>query len=496
MELYRTNYDDVDPLDYYDMIINVNTISRMKKIDDSDNYGWDVRTSKKGMKNYKRLQDNEEKEIYPTVVGIIGNKNTGKSFILSKLSGFKLPMGPNVSTTSISAKFPTNERGEIIYLDSCGLNSPILSPQIKREKGKLIHEEELSEMSADEKLTKKFLLSFMLECSDVLLISIGKLTYSEQKMLIQIKKSNLKFNKILIIHNLCDFKKIKEVEHYIDNVLRKSLIFEVEEHHTTFLEAKRKVNTTFFVEVIEEEEENQRKGEIIHLIMGLEGTEAGNYFNEATLYYIKQTIGAITKRKPFDIIEELRRFYSDKSNEYIEEPIPKKEIKYNELKKKIYVESYNQIVLEKTYVDYLGNKAIIGQPLASKYEFWLGGYWLDDDNILTVQIEIPGDNRIGVKKLEWEEYYNFIVVEGKKKLPNFISLDQINKQPSAFSNIKQGKFRFTLRLPVSTFGLLDWKNEGVEWNKVNRKNKQIQAGVLTLTFFKQKSEEKEIFLGN
>jgi len=62
-------------------------------------------------------------------IGIIGNSNKGKSFILSKLSKIEFPSGTSIKTEGLSIKYPDlkdfpNRR--IILLDSAGLETPVL----------------------------------------------------------------------------------------------------------------------------------------------------------------------------------------------------------------------------------------------------------------------------------------------------------------------------------------------------------------------------------
>ena len=57
--------------------------------------------------------------------------------------------------------------------------------------------------------------------------------------------------------------------------------------------------------------------EIIHLFMGKEGSEAGNYFNERTIEFIRYLIISDPRRKKFDVLEEVKNFLSFKSNLYM-----------------------------------------------------------------------------------------------------------------------------------------------------------------------------------
>ena len=74
--------------------------------------------------------------------------------------------------------------------------------------------------------------NYIINNSDILIVVVGILTYSEQKLLNRIKTTEIqraKINKPLyIIHNLKTFTSIKQVEKYISDSLLKSATFELE----------------------------------------------------------------------------------------------------------------------------------------------------------------------------------------------------------------------------------------------------------------------------
>ena len=67
--------ENIDPTNFYDVIVSINFI-----LDISEG-GWNIKLSENFQKNYKNLINDKTLKI-----GIIGNSNKGKSFILSKLS--------------------------------------------------------------------------------------------------------------------------------------------------------------------------------------------------------------------------------------------------------------------------------------------------------------------------------------------------------------------------------------------------------------------------
>lgn len=59
------------------------------------------------------------------VIGVIGQFNKGKTFILSQLSDYKLDHGFSISTKGLSVKFPENLGKQVTILDTAGFETPL-----------------------------------------------------------------------------------------------------------------------------------------------------------------------------------------------------------------------------------------------------------------------------------------------------------------------------------------------------------------------------------
>ena len=159
----------MDSYDNYDIIININSFKESIK------EGIKVEASEEGMNNY-----NNQKMIVRTVIGTIGNLNVGKTYILSKITGYKLPSG--LRTKGISVKYPMNYGPNWIALDSAGSEAPLLVSDEFNLDFKNKSQDELIEYVSDKKITEMFLQNFILFSSDILIIVFGQLSYSEQKI--------------------------------------------------------------------------------------------------------------------------------------------------------------------------------------------------------------------------------------------------------------------------------------------------------------------------
>ena len=100
-------------LNYYDVVIDANSIENISN-------GWTVEYTDEGMKRYEAKKDAKS-----CVVGVVGNKNKGKSFLLTKLAGMNLPSGHSITTKGLSVKYPEDKYKNIILLDTAGLETPL-----------------------------------------------------------------------------------------------------------------------------------------------------------------------------------------------------------------------------------------------------------------------------------------------------------------------------------------------------------------------------------
>ena len=189
--------------EFYDIIVDIKSVKDICK-------GWEIKLSKKAEQEYEKLKN--EKVIK---IGVIGNANKGKSFLLSKISQIHLPSGTSIRTEGLSIKYPELENFEnrrIVLLDSAGLETPVLDDGSENDKK---DEKDLfKEKSRDKLITELFLQNYIINNSDILLLVVGILTYSEQKLLNKIKLQlrNSKFKKsIFIIHNLMTFTTMAQV---------------------------------------------------------------------------------------------------------------------------------------------------------------------------------------------------------------------------------------------------------------------------------------------
>ena len=148
--------------EFYDIIVDIKSIKDICK-------GWDIKMSKKAEKEYEKLKN--EKVIR---IGVIGNANKGKSFLLSKISEMALPLGTSIRTEGLSIKYPDNlenyENRRIVLLDSAGLETPVLNEGAQEENNLF------KEKSREKLIIELFLQNYIINNSDILLIVVGIMT--------------------------------------------------------------------------------------------------------------------------------------------------------------------------------------------------------------------------------------------------------------------------------------------------------------------------------
>ena len=473
-------------VDFYDIIVDI------KSIKDICN-GWEIKKSKRAEENYENIKKDEVLKV-----GIIGNSNKGKSFLLSKISKITLPSGTSIRTEGLSIKYPEiNEKyknRKIVLLDSAGLETPVLKEN-KRSKNENVkkmneinqkdneekheneevnkeeneenkknennkeneviedEEDELPKNNKNEKelfreksreklITELFLQNYIIYNSDILIVVVGILTYSEQKLLNKIKNEiqRAKLNKTLfIIHNLMTYTSVKQVEEYIDAILLKSETFNLELGHKIDTSIEDKSGVYYY--------EKNSDPKIYHFIYANEGSEAGLFYNKFTLDYLENFYKMVTDIKPFDILETVKERFIDISNEIfeqLEKPLTKDNFD-NSNEKLIKLKNPNKIILKKCLIDELGFSNLKTNGFEPVYNIY------KKDDKLIIRVEASGNSNIK-SEIFFSGEYTFIRLSGIKKKDK----EPHNLRDNIFNSREFGNY--TLNIPIKTSDFL-LKNE-------------------------------------
>ena len=509
--------------DFYDIIIDINSIKSV------NTEGWKVKFDQKGLDKYNKYKD---KELI--IISVIGNNNKGKSFLLSKISKIKLLFGTSIYTQGLSVKYPELKgyKGrQLILLDSAGLETPVLKNKKKEiiinnqminddeeENQKLkdsqlnkeleeneIQEEnkinedlgnkneikenlnlkdkeleqnkEFKENARDKIMTELFIQNFLIKVSDILLIVVGKFTYSEQLLINKIKVEAKKQNKgrIFIIHNLQEFRTVEQVQNYIKEDLSNFATFELKKRTWITTEKDKeniqenkeingnnpeqknkifekineknvyedsKLTDVHFTEILNYGD--KKKLEVYHLIIANEDSEAGNVYNQYAYNFLENVYNLISEPKKFDIFEQVKENFKNLSDTILNDNIENVSFTENEkiLEDKIMKLNFNkELSLKKCYTDELGFSFFKTGDFEPKYN-----YFKPDENTLEIRLEAPGNTEIDVNhKVEGDE--TIITVTGKKKKDN----SPKELKDNLFSMREFGNFELNIPLKVVDF---------------------------------------------
>ena len=186
--------------------------------------------------------------------------------------------------------------------------------------------EEIKNIARDQRVSEIVLSDYIIQESDVLITVIEQLSFAEQEMLKnlinQLKSKRVDANsvhakKLLVIHNLMNFRDINTINNFIETTLLNSLTFD--------LRNGKQPMTIFPENIIDDTNKYiyvQKTGEldklqIIHIIIGNEYIpEIKKQYNEPAIRYIRKAIKVATLRQ-IDLIENFKNFIIKNSQKYI-----------------------------------------------------------------------------------------------------------------------------------------------------------------------------------
>jgi hypothetical protein len=468
----------------YDLEININSILGFLQ-------GWDITFGKDGKNKYEKAKKNKYK-----IFSVIGNKNKGKSFLLSKIVNRDLPYGFSVTTKGLSISFPTG-MDSVALFDSVGFESPLLEidgdeyrlktddkklnddfykkmndlahqiKNLKKQKSKLeiIREIEneyfrkrndfrknipnkdgqLIDLTNERRVTDFFLQRFIIESAHVILLVVGKLSIEDQfflnKLTTLIKEEKGRFlQKVIVIHNLMTMEKKEFVEQYIEETLKKSLTFTLEEKKDLMIEGergKKPYNKSLYFEKNNDSYKNNKKG-IIHIIMAKYGTEAGDYYNESAIDYIQKAGDTVFNTEEFDVIKNLKEYFCNVGDTILKLESPDEKIKPENIKliddgkqSKLILKYDKKIELDTFYGDFIS--FTFGEPKFTP-EWYIVS---NDPDYVILYLDCPGETVIEKVNISYPIGITTIYIEGNRKKIEFKTMGR---------NFGSGKFSLKIVL--------------------------------------------------
>ena len=302
-----------------------------------------------------------QKQIEVAIISVLGNKNSGKSFILHLLTDKPIPNGYSVTTKGLSLIIPDDDKNKddnLILIDTAGTDSPLLSDILKEENQEENENPIIENILKDRQITDYFIQKFILEKSDIF---------------------------------------ICQVEDYIKDTLLQSLTFDLEKEEyndLTELKIGEEQNVYYYKQKFKE---NDRI--IIHLIMANQDSEAGKYYNNFTISYLNTQLKQVKEKKPFDVIKNLKDFLVSISGEILKTKLELNSLSEDENVIKVNID---KLELKDFSIDILGNNIIKDTVFTPKYRY---GFFqkieLKDSNFI---ITIEGEKSLDIPKRKYISY--------------------------------------------------------------------------------------------
>ena len=485
---------------FYDIIINITSVKDIST-------GWRIEMTKEGEENFLKFRGKDLLKI-----GVIGNSNKGKSFILERISKIQFPSAYYINTKGLSIKYPDLQKHQnrnYVLLDSAGLETPVLdlnNEEEENDKENNINKDEkkenekndddnendkndnllkkdaknyFMEKSREKLITESFLQNYIIFTSNILIIVVGILTYTEQKLinkiLNEIKNSNRKGDlKIFIIHNLKELFTIEQVENYIKKTLLNSSTFKLKEREKISSE-----ETSSDIKVYKKcyepiQDDEPKKLFIRHLIFANEDSEAGKFYNNYSLELIERQYDSVSGLEPFDVFKTIKDRYIEHSKDFIDNNIKdNNQIEINDEEdiiknRMIRLKNKKQIILKKCLIDEYGLWNLQKNSFEPKYHCYKNG------NKIFVIIEIPGEVDIEqeIKKIG---EYTYIMIKGKKEPEQ----SELNNIEQIVNKREFGEFYFDIKLKYQI--------------KHDLPKNSVENGILTLEYDCEEKIEKFIF---
>ena len=430
-----------DKIDY-DIIIKIETLKALLN-------GWEIKYGKEGKQNYLNKKD---KKIL--LIGLLGLKNSGKTFILSRL--FNEKISKKEESDNLYLKYIKLKNCELAVIDTPGIGRILKEGENKS----LLNQKYINELEKYNIQTDNFLINFILKKSNFVICVVGYLNFNEQKLLSKLKAKDEEYKKefkqlkkLFIIHNLKDFSTKEEVFQYINNVLLKSITFQLIENETQIAQTTMNINnnTKYFIE-----KNIDKEMEIYHLIIAKEDSEAGKYFNESTYTLITQHYNSFHFFNTFDLIKEIKEEIKLNSKNIFNKPILSLD-DFENIENKIKIKNNFELLNSDKNVDfsYLS--------LKPKYSY----YKINNNSQLLVVIEMPGkiiDPKFICHKKPKNGYY-IMTFSGKKVVDLPDNSEDAKKKGFFYSNIEDGDFEETIKISMEKFQIKSHKFKNEEDGK-------------------------------
>ncbi|KAL4481345.1 hypothetical protein ABPG72_010498 [Tetrahymena utriculariae] len=265
-----------------------------------------------------------------TIVGFQGLRNRGKTYLLNCLINESFPSGHHENTPGICLKYHSLNNSNVVYMDSGGLNQPVYQNSKKsqnyieflnkKNSKQELEAEELKKKLSDElckayqdlKVTEQIQQDFIVENSDVLIVVVSQLTLDDQKLIHQLSDKFVdKFTqipkKIIVVHNLTEFRHPNYIEQYMDEIMQNFHCYK--KNLNNYQLEKEFENRTVLVDEL--------KSHVNHVFMGHSKSQSDNIYNRFALHFIRNEIEYCQRTSHFDVTERFTKYLNLHLNDHV-----------------------------------------------------------------------------------------------------------------------------------------------------------------------------------
>lgn len=436
-----------------------------------NNKGWQIKYPK-GREIYEELKSK------PVIlVGLLGNKNKGKSFLLSKLVELEIPQDFSIYTEGINVYFGEKDEKCLAILNSFSQEYPLLKKKSifinsigeknefnnnidNNSKNEIIENKDINENSSfeeylrDKIITEKFIEHFIIDISHIVILVVGDITFNEQQFLARIK-NNIKISKyIYVLHNLKNYQSKSSVENYIENTLKKLYGIKIQENN--FQNIKGDFYTKYYIE---------KDSNIIHLILINDNCIMADYYNKPAINFLSKKLETEINRIKFSVIEKIKEFFFSVQEDFLKESINSED--FLEEKDCIFVKN-KKISPKKNFI--VNNILIKNNNNFPNYY-----YYTENDNLIICVI-LPGKNSSVKSKINSKGDFYTIIFEGKLSFDTFDK----NQKHIIIENIQEDlSFKFKIMISKKDITILPNKNNKIQFYERTLKN---EYGIFTFKY--------------
>ncbi len=314
--------------------------------------GWRIKI----LKDFEKYFNGTKMEL---LIGILGDKFSGKTFILQKILGEGLITDRDLKRKENKDKdegmrsslfFKEDKINKIIYLDSLGSN---LTPksiyffnkikQIDENINQIEKEKRKRDYETLAIINELFIRNFVLEISSLSLFVCPYLNGSILQRLNLIKSQFTQ--KVIIVHNIPSLGNLDDVDAYYNEILKPELNVE-----------KCIIQKTNYYYYTTTELHNEKEVILVHVILGNDNIKEIKEYNNAIITYVKKHIQSKI-RKEFDLKIKLKNFCEAFARQYFDlkqKPNSAENLQSFFVSDEVIEQLYNnsQIVINNNYISY------------------------------------------------------------------------------------------------------------------------------------------------